>query len=181
MPCSLAHSSIAHTLSLDRYALSAGDLFDVNASSEYVHAIIAKCIDTYAQMQRDAYATGTSAASIPGLVEVVERMFDRCFQAGEFKQAAGIAMETRRLDVLERSILTSDDPASMMEYTFDVVTTMIANRAFRGSVLTILARLYSEMPQPDYFKMCKCFIYLQVCSAHAPFHLVETTPCVSCA
>lgn len=82
-------------------------------------------------------------------------MFDRCFNAGEYKQAAGIAMETHRLDVLERAIQTSGDPIGMMQYSFGIAMSLISNRGFRDSILTLLARLYSEMPQPDYFKMCQ--------------------------
>ena len=43
----------------------------------------------------------------PRLEAVVERMFERCLQQGHFRQAAGIAFETRRIDVLEQSILKS--------------------------------------------------------------------------
>jgi Asp/Glu/hydantoin racemase len=38
------------------YALFAGERFDVNTHSEYVHTIIAMCIDTYAAQQQQALA-----------------------------------------------------------------------------------------------------------------------------
>lgn len=38
------------------YALFAGERFDVNTHSEYVHTIIAMCIDTYATQQQQALA-----------------------------------------------------------------------------------------------------------------------------
>lgn len=41
------------------------------------------------------------------LEAVVERMFSRCLEQGHFKQAAGIAFETRRIDVLEQAIQES--------------------------------------------------------------------------
>ena len=34
-------------------------------------------------------------------------MFERCFDEGRYQQAAGIALETRRIDLLERAILES--------------------------------------------------------------------------
>ena len=34
----------------------------------------------------------------------MDRMFDRCFQHGQYRQALGIAIETRRLDVFERAV-----------------------------------------------------------------------------
>ena len=43
----------------------------------------------------------------PRLEDIVNRMFQRCFEDKKFKQAIGIAIETRRLDVFEKAILTS--------------------------------------------------------------------------
>ena len=38
------------------------------------------------------------------LEAVVDRMFENCLESGQFKQAIGIAIETRRMDVLEKAI-----------------------------------------------------------------------------
>lgn len=43
----------------------------------------------------------------PRLEAVVDRMLLRCFEDGQFKQALGIAIETRRMDVFEKAILSS--------------------------------------------------------------------------
>ena len=43
----------------------------------------------------------------PRLESVVNRMFERCFEEHKFQQAAGIALETRRIDLLERAIQES--------------------------------------------------------------------------
>lgn len=34
-------------------------------------------------------------------------MFQRCFQDGQYKQAVGIALETRRMDIFETAIMQS--------------------------------------------------------------------------
>ena len=65
--------------------------------------IPAKCIDSYTKKR----ATGDPAiqATIdPRQEEIVNRMFDRCFNDGQFKQAMGIAIETRRMDMFVKSI-----------------------------------------------------------------------------
>ena len=65
--------------------------------------IVAKCIDSYTKKR----ATGDPAiqATIdPRQEEIVNRMFDRCFNDGQFKQAMGIAIETRRMDMFVKSI-----------------------------------------------------------------------------
>ncbi|CAG0923939.1 unnamed protein product, partial [Notodromas monacha] len=54
----------------------------------------------------------------PRLEQIVDRMFQRCFDHGQFKQALGIALETRRMDVFEKSILSSDDVLGMLSYAF---------------------------------------------------------------
>ena len=37
----------------------------------------------------------------------MDKMFKRCFDDGKYKQAAGIAFETRRIDVLKEAITRS--------------------------------------------------------------------------
>lgn len=41
------------------------------------------------------------------LEAIVNRMFQRCFQDGQYKQAVGIALETRRMDIFETAIMQS--------------------------------------------------------------------------
>ena len=85
--------------SLD-YALGAETLFDVTRSdNQYVETIIAKCIDSYTA-KRSAGEENIDKR----LETIVDRMFDRCFQHGQYRQALGIAIETRRLDVFERAV-----------------------------------------------------------------------------
>lgn len=43
----------------------------------------------------------------PRLESIVNRMFQRCLEDGQYKQALGLALETRRMDIFERSILES--------------------------------------------------------------------------
>ncbi|KAG8463179.1 hypothetical protein KFE25_011176 [Diacronema lutheri] len=118
------------------YALGAGALFDVSAtSSEYVDALLAKAIDEYcvqhvrltdgqprraadadADADAAAGADAAGAAVDPRLVALVERMFDSCFERRQYKQALGIAIEARRLDVVYRAI-TRERLAAVTEAT----------------------------------------------------------------
>lgn len=43
----------------------------------------------------------------PRLESIVNRMFQRCLEDGQYKQALGLALETRRMDIFEKSILES--------------------------------------------------------------------------
>ncbi len=52
----------------------------------------------------------------PRLEDIVNRMFQRCFEDKKFKQAIGISIETRRLDVFEKAILTSVSVLEMQSF-----------------------------------------------------------------
>lgn len=64
---------------------------------------------------QDAKAEGDMQPEIDHRLEaVVNRMFDNCVDGGQYKQAIGIAIETRRLDVLEKAIrLTVEEKYSL--------------------------------------------------------------------
>lgn len=68
--------------------------------------LLAKCIDHYTQLLVENYDTpdGPQKDVDPRLESVVNRMFDKCFGEGHYHQAAGIAFETRRIDILEKAI-----------------------------------------------------------------------------
>ena len=150
------------------YALGAGDLFDVNHSSEYVDTIIAKCIDFYTKQRMVIFnleANGENS-QMPlqkidsRLEDIVNRMFQRCFEDNQYKQAIGIALETRRMDIFERAITESGDIASILSYAFKITMALIENRHFRNDVLRILVKLYRNLDVPDFVSMTQCLIFL---------------------
>ncbi|XP_058062504.1 26S proteasome non-ATPase regulatory subunit 1 isoform X1 [Anopheles bellator] len=147
------------------YALGAGDLFDVNARSEYVDTIIAKCIDHYTQL-RVAMVEAQEANREPKPIDtrleaIVNRMIQRCLEDGQYKQALGIALETRRMDIVESSIMKADDVPGMLAYAFQVTMSFIQNRGFRNTVLRCLVGLYRNAGVPDFVNMCQCLIFLE--------------------
>lgn len=144
------------------YALGAGNLFDVNARNEYVDTIIAKCIDFYIQQRVDMIERPTEAKPMDARLEaIVNRMIQRCLDDGQYRQALGIALETRRMDIFEASIMKSDDIPGMLAYAFQVTMSLIQSRAFRNQVLRSLVNLYRGLGIPDYVNMCQCLIFLE--------------------
>lgn len=95
------------------YALGAGDLFDVNARNEYVDTTIAKAIDFYTQKRKALFVDSAAEVIDPRLEAIVNRMFQRCLDDGQYRQALGLALETRRMDIFEESIMKSDDVAGL--------------------------------------------------------------------
>ena len=59
-------------------------------------------------MQRVRQSEGVGLAEgdtiSPQLESIVDRMFERCLGDRRYKQAVGIAFETRRIDILHRAI-----------------------------------------------------------------------------
>lgn len=144
------------------YALGAGDLFEVNTRSEYVETMIAKCIDFYIQQRVALIDAPNDAKQIdPRLEAIVNRMIQRSLDDGQFRQAVGIALETRRMDIFEAAITRSDDVNAMLAYAYQVAMVLIQNRSFRNNVLRCLVKLYRSLEVPDYVNMVQCLIFLE--------------------
>jgi 26S proteasome regulatory subunit N2 len=93
-----------------QYALGADKHFDVDETSEYVETVLAKCVDHYTRVQVENFQAvdATEIKQVDQRLEsIVNRMFQRFFEEKKFKQAIGIAIETRRLDMFEKAIVTS--------------------------------------------------------------------------
>jgi 26S proteasome regulatory subunit N2 len=94
------------------------------------------------------------------LTDIVERMFNRCFSDGEYKQALGIAIEARRIDKVRDAILKSGKVHEMLDYCFLISMNIIKNREFRHSLLTTLVELYLGEQNPDYLGVTQCLTFL---------------------
>uniref|UniRef100_A0A8C9UAH9 26S proteasome non-ATPase regulatory subunit 1 n=1 Tax=Scleropages formosus TaxID=113540 RepID=A0A8C9UAH9_SCLFO len=145
------------------YALGAGDLFNVTDDSEYVETIIAKCIDYYTKLrvENSELPEGKEKRSIdPRLEGIVNKMFLRCIGDHKYKQAIGIALETRRLDIFEKTILESNDVSGLLAYSLKVCMSLMQNKQFRNEVLRVLVKLYMNLEKPDFINVCQCLIFL---------------------
>jgi 26S proteasome regulatory subunit N2 len=153
------------------YALGAGNFFDVHSQDEYVETLVAKCIDQYIQ-QRMALSDGKAEAKPidPRLEAVVEKMFDRCFRDHEYKQAAGIAIESHRLEKMEEAIRLSDKATGtpkdcggvtgMLAHCLQISQTHVYSREFRNQILRSLVKIYQALEQPDHINTCQCLMFL---------------------
>lgn len=81
------------------------------------------------------------------LVAIVERMFDRCMTDKQHRQAIGIALESRRIDRLEQSILQSDDVMGTLQYTLNASLKLVASREFRTQVRAAPSPASATAPQ----------------------------------
>jgi len=138
------------------FALGAGDLFDSSVSSEYVETIVAKCIDHYILLRSNNRMDEIS----PELEQVIEKVFERCFEDKEYKQAIGIALESLRLDIIEKAIKAGDSK-ELLSYVLVSSMTLVQNLNARKEVLKLLVALYKNLDEPDYISMTQCYLHLK--------------------
>ncbi|WFD02908.1 proteasome regulatory particle base subunit [Malassezia obtusa] len=136
------------------FALGADGLFDVDRQDEYVETVVSKAIDQYI-----AQRNGEEQTIDPRLESIVNNMLERCIASGEHRQALGIALETRRLDVIENVFNTTHD-AQLLIYVLEVVMGVVHDQEVRKNVLLLLVKLFQSLEQPDYFSMAQCYVYL---------------------
>ncbi|KAK5993000.1 26S proteasome non-ATPase regulatory subunit 1 [Cladobotryum mycophilum] len=229
------------------FALAAGDLFKLDAPSEFEETIISKCVDQYIAVTAAKHASPKSSknpdlpelsttfsnaadgaavlspttpfsqttlppksllsrasldntildatfqpvvkdgrsgsiaqfpdkATEASLQRVIDRLFESCLSQGRYRQVVGIAVEAKNLDVLRRVIKRANDdekrskakaqegqqgPAEeLMEYTLSICMDIVQERAFRTEILRLILDLLNEIPNPDYFAIARCVVYL---------------------
>lgn len=94
---------------------------------------------------------------------IVNRKFEQCYTEGKYKQAIGIALETKRIDVVKASIERSTNPEIMLGYAFTLATETIKSKDFREAILNVIMEVYeskSEGDDHDYYKIARCQFHL---------------------
>ncbi|KAF2709623.1 26S proteasome regulatory complex, non-ATPase subcomplex, Rpn2/Psmd1 subunit [Pleomassaria siparia CBS 279.74] len=110
------------------------------------------------------------------LQATVRRIFESCYVNGDYKQVVGIAIEARNLEVLRESFLraskdeqkqgkkpatgTPSSSEELMEYVLDICMNVVQERGLRNEILRLILELLNDIPNPDYFSIAKCVVYL---------------------
>lgn len=166
------------------YALGAGASFDTNDDSEYTNCILAQCIDYYTEQRskkeltdlqlRDQIKFSPTHEEYDHDEAIVNIIFDRCLKQGQYRHCMGLAIEAKRMDYFERSILESSDKKGMLSYAFQIVMKLIENRTYRNQLIWKLYEVYkgdyedsnssisssAEKAIPEWLQMVQCLIYL---------------------
>lgn len=165
-----------HLGSLDEalhYALSAGNLFDVDAETEFANTLRARCIDEYIAIKvrqseaADRPSSSADTALAPELESVVERVLAGCIQNGEIHEAIGVSIEARRLDKVEVAIVdgctTDDARMEALAYCFECAQTLISSRSYRAKVLDLIASLHVTHFTPEnrnFIAVANCYAFV---------------------
>ncbi|KAF2254996.1 26S proteasome regulatory complex, non-ATPase subcomplex, Rpn2/Psmd1 subunit [Trematosphaeria pertusa] len=110
------------------------------------------------------------------LQATIRRIFESCYENGDYKQVVGIAIEARNLEVLRECFLRASQdekkqgkkPANsaptkseeLMEYVLDICMNVVQERGLRNEILRLILDLLNDIPNPDYFSIAKCVVYL---------------------
>ncbi|EFO13114.1 hypothetical protein LOAG_15415 [Loa loa] len=146
-------------------ALAAEDKFQLTPRSpsilvgsqdeQYVNKIIEHALDTYKQAKRNEDEID------PRLEKLINRLFERNMKRRELRYVIGLALDTRRTDMILVAIKATDDQAALLTETVAKVLVSQMDRAFRSIVLDLLLRLFAELEEPDFVSMCQCLIKLE--------------------
>ncbi|CAK7225214.1 proteasome regulatory particle base subunit [Sporothrix eucalyptigena] len=121
-------------------------------------------------------------ATKKALEHVIEHLFANCLNDSRYRQVVGIAVEAKNLEVLRRVIkrasedakaggkgkaaaATTDGAAAspaddLMEYVLGICMDVVQERSFRTEILRLILDLLNDIPNPDYFAIAKCVVYL---------------------
>ncbi|PSR78065.1 26S proteasome regulatory subunit rpn2 [Coniella lustricola] len=124
----------------------------------------------------------SSIASLPdksselALQRVIERLFEACLHQGRYRQVVGIAVEAKNLAVLRRVIQRASDDEKkakaktqegspgpteeLMDYALSICMDIVQERSLRTEILGLILELLNDIPNPDYFAIAKCAVYL---------------------
>lgn len=119
---------------------------------------IATCIDRYIELKSLHFADPNVAIDA-ALEAIVMRMFKRCFEAKEYTQAIGIAIESYRLDIIEQAVGLGEHQV-LLEYLFQANLNFVPHVSFRHQIFQLLVKLYRNLKVPDYIAIAKCLVHL---------------------
>ena len=115
-----------------------------------------QCAEQYiAERRKDA----EGAEIDERLVAIVDSMFQRCIKDGSMKRALGIALESRRIDIIEDCLLknsTAAETRAMLQYAFDVCRSLVTDRAFRRKVLETIVSVHMKAEERDHICLSHC-------------------------
>lgn len=132
------------------FALRADERFAdavVSTHGDYMSTLLTKCIDAYVAHRVEEKLAGDEFAA--RLEVIMDRVFTRCFEDNQYRQAVGIAMESRRLDIIKKAIQSTKDSRALLEFLHQVCMSTAQNREFRNSVLRLIVEMYEELPHNE--------------------------------
>uniref|UniRef100_A0AC35TPB7 26S proteasome non-ATPase regulatory subunit 1 n=1 Tax=Rhabditophanes sp. KR3021 TaxID=114890 RepID=A0AC35TPB7_9BILA len=128
---------------------------------QFINKIIETAIDTYKNSRKNSLLVDEK------LEKLINRVFETNLKKKDYSFVIGLALETKRLDIIEVTIKRSDDKQVVLADTVRKVIEVEIDSTFKGQVLDLLFKMFSDMAEPDFSSMCQCLIKLEQPSAVA--------------
>lgn len=90
-------------------------------------------------------------------------MLESCVKEGDLKQACGIALESRRLDIIEGIINQERNNKEILSYLADIARTVVSSGRFRREVLCLIIKKFKEreLVGKEYSLLSQCFFLIE--------------------
>ncbi|KAG9048022.1 proteasome regulatory particle base subunit [Serendipita sp. 407] len=139
------------------FALSAGPAFEAEArahgAEEYVETVVSRAVDRYIALRASVIPNAESGYDAKGskeidskLQEIIEGIFRRAINEKEYTQAIGIALECRRLDVIQHIYNLTKD-TDLLIYVTDAVFETSFTLSYRMAVLRFIFPLFPPLDE----------------------------------
>ncbi|KAG8834158.1 proteasome regulatory particle base subunit [Serendipita sp. 399] len=138
------------------FALSAGPAFEAEArahgAEEYVETVVSRAVDRYIALRSSVIPTSESEYTKDSkdidskLQEIIEGIFRRAINEKEYTQAIGIALECRRLDVIQHIYNLTKD-TDLLIYVTDGVFETSFTLSYRMAVLRFIFPLFPPLSE----------------------------------
>ncbi|KAK6205246.1 armadillo-type protein [Scheffersomyces amazonensis] len=148
-----------------KYSLNAGDEFNIEEHSQYIETIVSKSINLYNTLSQKKFLD-SSITIDERLVGIFEKMLEKCIKAKELKLALGIALESYRIDVVERILnheinVSEENAINLINYVLVCSNTVISNSDFKTQVLNLLIKLLLPLTKnQEFFTIIKIIVQL---------------------
>lgn len=139
-----------------KFALLSGDIFNIEDNTQFVETILAVILDKYTEARVQGKTEIYTA-----LDSIFTRVVQRCLRDREFKQLIGMSFDSRRLDILEAVIKSSESPeeaATLLYYAKSASANLNNCFEFKQQVINCIIDLFMKLPKLDYIFICDCLI-----------------------
>lgn len=147
------------------YILLAPDHFDIKNRDEFVDKMISRAIDRYSAIQKHNYSAGEGDKIIidANLTNLINNIFDQSFATkNDHKIIAGLAVEARRLDVVQRVINGSSNLSDILGHLFDISQNHVQSKLFKDALIKVILEAYASTGKDglDAWNVCQCYLHL---------------------
>ncbi|CDW59194.1 hypothetical protein TTRE_0000752401 [Trichuris trichiura] len=148
------------------YALQAQDIISLEEQSDYVIAITSKALLVYTAWRNEnveAFGELESRNLHEDLISFINKAFDCFIRSRRYYQTVGIAVDTRRNDVLKRILddATIEKQLHFISYCVDVVTEFAPTVTTRKDMLLAIVKRIGASRRTYYSALCKALKHLE--------------------